>query len=166
MQRIFGIVMLVAGTATAAGLGLLASRLAADDDTAEVRALVVHGALVTSPVRITDLELAAALYHEVHSVQQHAPLYPKELLLRRPCLVMAAFLPSSGSAESGSRPLHLQRADARWYFYPAIDYEPAVLGRARISSDHLKALSRYGIPLRVARDAGAPCTAQSSMPSS
>jgi hypothetical protein len=163
MKRIFGVVMLVTGAAAITGLGMLASRLAADDHTTEVRALVVHGALVSSPVRITDLELASTLYDEVHRVQQHAPLYPKELLMRRPCLTMVAFLPKSGSAESGLSP---QQGDASWYFYPAVDYEPAVLGRARISRDQLRALSGYGIPARVSRDAGAACAAQPNAPSS
>lgn len=136
---------------------MVASRFAGGEPSLEARAIVVHGSLVRAPVLITDPDIASALHDEVGRVQHHTPRYPKELLTRRPCLTMAAFLPDSRTAETPPQQLRPEQADVTWYFYPAVDHEPAVLGRARISPAQLAALSRYGLPARVSRAADAPC---------
>jgi hypothetical protein len=156
LKRRLGIAVLLTGAAATTGLGMVASRLMGEPVT-EVRALVVHGSLVAAPVLIDDEDVATELHDEITRVQQYAPPYPKELLARRPCLTVAAFLPDSRTANTPAAGLRPEHADASWNFYPAVDHEPAVLGRARISQAQLDVLSRYGLPDRVERDAGAPC---------
>ena len=157
MQRMVGVVVLLAGTATTTGLGMLAARFAAQEQPEGVRAIIVHGTLVSAPVLIADVEIATALHDEVERTREHEQFYPKQLLMRRPCLVMAAFKPSSPTASVPAEQLRPEQADKRWYYYPAVPDEPAVIGRAPVARAQLDALSRYGIPAEVSRNASAAC---------
>jgi hypothetical protein len=157
MYRTFGItVLLIAGISTTT-LGMLASRLASGDSDEGIRAIIVHGKLLDKPVVITDFDMATALHNEVARAMKYAEPYPKQKLQQRPCLEFAVFLPGSRTSRI---PLHLLRpaqADLSWRYYPAVDDEPAVMSRVRISSAQVEALAGYGVPSRVARMKGLGC---------
>jgi hypothetical protein len=163
MTRKTRVAVLLAGAAALGAVGVLTSRLAGGEARTEVSAILVHGSLVSAPVLIDRAKVASALHDEVQRVQRYVPRYPKELLTRRPCLTMSAFLPGGRTDRKAADRLRPDRADATWSYYPAVDHEPAVLGNARMSDGHVALLARHGLPTRVARGGAAACRPQSGV---
>jgi hypothetical protein len=126
-----------------------------------IQVVVVDGEILESPVRVTELRAATALFNSlVAPLRSDVPVQPR--LSGRPCLQVGAFLQGPRTARIPVDGLRPEQGDFRYQLCPASGEAPAVLivaGDAySISSYALEQLQSHGVPVKVGADESAAST--------
>jgi hypothetical protein len=127
-----------------------------------IQVIVVDGAMLESPIRVTEVRAATALFNSlVGPLRLAVPVGASRS--GRACLRLGAFLQGPRTAALPVDELRPEQGDIQYQIYPASGEAPAVLvfaGNAySISSYALEQLESHDIPVEVGKEASPACTA-------
>jgi hypothetical protein len=124
-----------------------------------VRAILIYGGELKKPVRIDDLESAAAIYSDMVDALRYEEVQTD--LKARPCLGLAVFLHSPATANVPVAQLIPEQARFHYWLYPRFKQRAPGLASpnraVHIPPRLLASLSNYGVPVEGTANSGRAC---------
>jgi hypothetical protein len=122
-----------------------------------MRAIFFHGSSMPEMIRVTGLDEANAFYGSITGAFFSGTKYTRDKLQGRPCIAIDAIRAASAPhlPDSALSPYY---ADYRYWFYPAIDDQPAVFMTGHeVPNQVLQMFKDAGVIVQLARDGSKPC---------